>query len=264
MADEEVKEVKDKTPVEELLPEIKEIKPEWKDRKDWELNTRINIRQEYEQLLEIWKAKDLKEIEDKQNEIIKENILKLYEKIKEEQKPPSPVDIQQLLDQDYETFTLKVQVEDGEHEGGEAKFVTEMFTIRELPQAAEIKFYTQFKDKILNKASDLQAFTQEAIDMPFEQKVKSIMTVFGESFDMLAETTVIVLNSTGKRKVRGKVIDREWVQANVSSDRQWNIVEAQMKVNRVKDFFSKLSDSSQQTQTMMTGVNFQQLQQLAR
>ena len=237
---------------------------EFIQRKTFEKELRLSLREEYEQLFKIWQAKDLKEIESKQDGIINEGLTKLFEKYKEEQKPPTPDDIQQLLNQDYETFPVKVQIEDGENTDGEAKYTTELFTIRELPQAAEIKFYTQFKTKILDKATELQAFTQESIDMPFEQKVKSIMTVFGESFDMLADTVVIVLNPFDKRKVKGKFIDRDWVQNNISSNRQWSIVEAQLKVNRVKDFFSRISQSGQQTQMMMTGVHFQQLQQLVR
>lgn len=235
------------------------INPEWADRKKWELETRIAIRQESEQVLEIWKTKELKVLEDKQNEIIKENLEKLVAKYKEEQKPPTPAEIAELLNQEYETFPLKLQVEDGTGE-----YKDHSFTIRELPQAVEIKFYNQFQGKILGKAQDLQAFTQESIDMPFEQKVKSILEVFGQSFDMLAETVVLVLNPFGKKAISDKIIDREWVQSNISSNRQWNIIEAQLKVNRVKDFFLRISASGQQTQTMITGLNFQQLQRLAR
>ena len=238
-----------------------EVQPEWIDRKKWELDQRLMMRQEFEKSYEIWKLNDLQEVEKKNQEIIKEGLEKLYEKYKEEQKPPTPEDIAVLLNQEYETFPVKLQVEDPT---GQEDPTTELFTIRELPQSVEIKFYRQFKDKIIDKATELQAFTQESIDMPFETKVRSILEVFGESFDMLAETVTIVLNPFGKRKVKRQDIDRVWVQNDISSNRQWSIVEAQLKVNRVKDFFSRISSSGQQTQMMMSGVNYQQLQQLVR
>lgn len=240
-----------------------EIKPEWADRKAWELNLRVSVRQEFEQMLEIWKTKELTALENTNKEIIEKGLIELYKKYQEEQKPPSTEEIVTLLNQEYESFPVKVQVEDGETESGEAKYTTELFTIRELPQSAELKFYDILQKKILTKTSELLAFTQESIDMPFEQKVKSILSVGGEAFGLMAETVLIVLNPFGKRKINGKEIDRKWIQDNISSNRQWNIVEAQLKVNRVKDFFSRISASGQQTQMMMTGVNFQQLQRLA-
>jgi hypothetical protein len=228
---------------------------EWIGNKKNELEQRVLIRQEYEQLFEIWKAKELVALEKRNEEVITEGLKKYYDKWLEEQKPPTPEDIQQLLDQEYETFALKVQVEDGNGE-----YTTELFTIRELPQVAEKKFYRQFKDRVLNKTTELQAFTQESIDQPFETKAKAFLGLLDESFDMIADTVVIVLNPFGKKKH----IDRDWVQMNISSNRQWSIIEGQLKVNRVKDFFSRLSQSGQQTQMMMTGQRFQQLQQFVR
>lgn len=244
------------------VKDVNVITPEWADRNRWELEQRVKLRQEFEQSFEIWKTKEFASLKADQDVIIKKGLEELYAKYKEEQKPPTPEEITELLNQDYETFPVKVQVENNKEDGPE--YTTELFTIRELPQSAEIRFYKLFQDKIINKAADLQAFTQEGIDMPFETKVKSILNVIGESFDIMAETALIALNPFGKRKIRGIDIDREWVQNNISSNRQWSIIEAQLKVNRVKDFFSRVSASGQQTQMMMTGVNFQQLQRLAR
>jgi hypothetical protein len=247
------------------IDKTESVKPAWlKDNKQ-ELELRVILRQEFEQLFEIWKTKELSVLKEEQDVIIKKGLEELYVKYKEEQKPPTTEEIAALLNQEYESFPVKVQVEDSTDDTtGEAKYSTELFTIRELPQTAELKFYDILQNKILTKTSELQAFTQESIDMPFEQKVKSILSVGGEAFGLMAETVLIVLNPFGKRKVKGKEIDRDWIQNNISSNRQWSIVEAQLKVNRVKDFFSRISASGQQTQMMMTGVNFQQLQRLAR
>lgn len=228
---------------------------EWSDRQRWEAETRLVIRKEYEDLYKVWKATDLADLEKQNEKIISEGLEKYYEKFREEQKPPTDEDIQQLLDQDYQTFTVKV---DYVNDDGEDK--SELFTLRELPQAAEKKFYKQFKDRLLGKTQALAAFAQEGIDMPFEDKAKNVLSVLEDGFDILADTVVICLNPFGKKKE----ITRDWVQNNLSSNRQWGIVEAQIKINRLKDFFLRISQSGKSTQMMMTGQRFPLLQQLAR
>ena len=225
------------------------------DRKKWEMELRVSLRSEYEQLFKVWKQTDLVELARGQDKAIQEGLVALFNKHLEEQKPPTHEDIQQLLNQEYEVFPIKVLTTD---DSGTEK--EELFTIRELPQAAEKHFFKQFKDKILSRSQELMAFTQEGMDKPFEEKAKAFMDLFDDSFDMLADAVVIVLNPFGKRTD----ITRTWVQASIGSDRQWRIVEAQIQVNRIKDFFSRVSQSGLATQTMLTGQRFQQLQQLAR
>ena len=106
----------------------------------------------------------------------------------------------------------------------------------------------------------LESFTQAGMDQPFEQKAKAFLELFDESFDMLADAVVMCLNPFGRKKL----VDRDWVQNNIGSDRQWSIVTAQIEVNRLRDFFSKVSQSGQRTMTTMRVPNFQQLQQLVR
>ena len=117
--------------------------PTWIDRESIINSARISIRAEYEQILEIWKNKELVELEKRNNDVIKEGLTKLFDKWKEEQKPPSEEDIQLLLNQDYLDFTITVQVY-----SDDASSESKVFTIRELPQAAEIKFYKNLKGKI--------------------------------------------------------------------------------------------------------------------
>jgi len=230
--------------------------PEWVAKGNKDLELRAEIRKEYEQLFKLWKESELQELEKTNDKTIQEGLQKLFDKWVEEQKPPTNEEIQLLLNQEYETFFLKVHFLD---DAGEEK--SEMFTLRELPQSVEIAFYKQFTDRVMNKVQSLAAFAQTDIERPFEERAKSFLTLFGEGFDLLADAVVLVLNPFGKRKD----ITRDWIQQHVSSNRQWNIIEAQMKVNRLKDFFSKVSQSGQQTQTMMGNVpRFQQLQQLAR
>src|SRR6266436_918696 len=228
--------------------------PKWVEKSNAELAVRAELRKEYELLFKLWKEGEIQELAKTNDKTIAEGLQKLFDKWVEEQKPPTHEQIQELLDQEYETFTLKVDY----FTTGEAK--SEMFTIRELPQTVEIKFYKQFTERILGKTQALAAFAQTDIDRPFEEKAKSFLELFGEGFDLLAQAVVLVLNPFGDRKD----ITIEWVQKNVSSNRQWGIIEAQMKVNKLKDFFSKVSQSGQQTQMMMGNApRFQQLQQLA-
>lgn len=229
---------------------------EFLNQADTELRIRLNLRQEYEQLFKMWKDDEFASYAKKQDEVIAEGLKKYFAEWVEQQKPPEPDDIQKLLDQEYVTFHIKVQYFDDEYETK-----SEMFTIRELPQSVEKKFYKQFREKIIDKLQHLEAITQSEIDKPFEDKAKAFLTLVDESFDMLSEAVVLCLNPFGKKKINEVVLTTEWVQNNISSDRQWRIIEAQMKVNRLRDFFSKVSTSGQQTRMMMR-PNFQALQQL--
>jgi len=51
------------------------------------------------------------------------------------------------------------------------------------------------------------------------------------------------------------------VQENISSMRQWNIIQAQVEANKLRDFFSKLSQSGQQIQMMTQPPSYQALLQ---
>jgi hypothetical protein len=236
---------------------ISEASVKFLDRAKIELELRLSFRKEYEQLFQIWKDNELTELRAKQDEIIADGLKKYLLKVQEEQKPPEPEDIQKLLDQEYETFTIPVDVVSAgtDEEGDIVRKVT--YTIRELPQSIEKKFYRQFKTKLVGKLQMLESFTQAGMDKPFEEKAKSFLELFDESFDMLAEAVVLCLNPFGRKKD----IDMAWVQNNISSDRQWRIIEAQMKVNRLRDFFSKVSTSGRDMMTMRR-PDFQALQQL--
>lgn len=150
-------------------------------------------------------------------------------KIKKAFEPPKPEDIQRLLEQEYVTFTVKVPWpgEDAPRE----------FTIRELPQSVEKKFYKQLKEKLLPRAQDLAALSFKLLDGKAEDKIKSLLDAFDQTFDILADTIVLILDPRGKNDQ----VTREWVQEHISSGRQWHIIEAQAEANRLRDFFSSLS-----------------------
>ncbi len=219
-----------------------------------EMELRPMLREEYEHMYQIWKSKDFAELGQKNEQIINEGLKKYFEEWKQQQTPPTPEDLQKLLDQDYETFTVPLN---WENEEGKEESVT--FTLRELPQSTEKKFYKQFKERLLPNLQMLEAITQAGMDKPFDEKAKAVLALFDESFDILADAVVLCLNAYGRKAY----INRQWVQDHIGSDRQWRIVEAQMKVNRLRDFFSKVSTSGQNMMTMRR-PNFQALQELSR
>src|SRR6266446_5287436 len=138
-----------------------QVKPtEWADRQTWEAETSLRLRKEYETLFELWKQGELAELEKQNEQTIQEGLVKLFEKYKEEQKPITDDELQKLLDQEYKTFKIKVEYVDGDDDK------SEMCIIRELPQSSEKKFFKQFKDTILAKASELEALTQASVDQP--------------------------------------------------------------------------------------------------
>jgi len=229
---------------------------EFLDRAKIELELRPLLRQEYETAFQIWKNNELSELAKKQDEVIAEGLKKYFETWKEEQKPPEPEDIQKLLNQEYETFVVPIDAV--KYENGEEVEEKLTFTIRELPQSIEKKFYKQFREKLIDKLQMLEAVTQAGMDKPFEERVKAGLTLFDESFDILAQAVVYCLNPFGRKSF----VTVTWVQDHIGSDRQWRIVEAQMKVNRLRDFFSKVSTSGRNL-TMTRSPNFQALQQLA-
>ena len=238
----------DVTPVE---PKV----DEWTLRAQIEAELRPKLRSEYEQILLLWKETELDKVRKESEKIAEEGIKKLFDDWKKSQEPPTHEQLQEILSQEYETFNLPIDCY-----GDDGKSSTKTFTIRELPQAVEKKFYRQFKDKIIKNIGAVKALTQATIDQSFDDKAQAFLNLFDESFDALAETVVLVLNPFGK----DQSITKQWVQENIPSKRQWDIVSVQIKVNKLKDFFSELSQSGQSTQMMLEGLNFQQLQQLAR
>lgn len=214
---------------------------EFLDRTRMELDIRLKVRQEYEALLQIWKDDELAKLSQKQEEVIAAGLQDYFEGWKKDQKPPTVEQIQELLDQEYVTFTLPVTyVKDDD------TTAVKTFTIRELPQTLERRFFKQFKENITNKISDLEALVQSDIDAPFDKKVKAGLEMVDEGFDVMAEAVLIIINPYK----RHADIDKAWVQNNIGSDRQWQIIKAQMEVNRLRDFFSKVSTNFQDMTTM--------------
>lgn len=216
---------------------------------------RAEERKIFEERFEAWKAKELADLEEKQNQSITEELKKIYQKIQDEQKPLTKETIQTLVDQEYAEIPIKIPVIS---EDGSSK--TETFILRELPQAIERKFYRQFKDRVKNKGSELAAFSQKAKDESFEKQIVSFLETFDGAFDILVDAVVLILNPFGKRAD----INAEWVANNISSNRAYSIILAQVEVNRLRDFFSRVFANGQRAGMILTPPNLQSLRQLAR
>ena len=183
-------------------------------------------------------ARFVRDIGEFKQKLQSENDAALQEVIKEfkkSQTPPSQDEIRLLLSQEYLTFDVEVP---WESETSTEKI--RKFTIKELPQSVEKKFYKNFKETILPRASDLGALAFDMLEGDVGLKIKKLLETLDPGFDLMADAVVMILNPRGKEKD----ITREWVQDNLSSYRQWNIINAQIMINRLRDFFSQISRGS--------------------
>jgi len=174
-----------------------------------------------------------KELADLKKQLEEQNQLAIDQAIAEfraEQKPPSQEEISTLLSQDYLEFKVTIPWEKE----------TRIFTITELPQRMEKKFYAKFKEELIPRAGDVAALTYDLLSGDTGNKITALLNAFEPSFDLMAEACVMILNPRNKEEA----ITKEWVQDNLSSYRQWNIIYAQIQVNRLRDFFSQLSRGS--------------------
>jgi hypothetical protein len=182
-----------------------------------------------------FEAEFIKKCDEYQKLISVENektLQKVVEEWKASQKPPTEDEVALLLGQEY--FEVKVTLNDPDKEGQQKEFV-----IRELPQSVEKKFYKKIKSQLLPKLSELANVSVRIADEDTEGKFKAIIEAFEPTFDVLAETTALILNPFGKNGVTP-----EWAQDNISSFRQWNIILAQERANKIRDFFSHASRGS--------------------
>jgi hypothetical protein len=197
------------------------------------------IRQDIEkEVKELYQAKFAKEISDYRQELNAQNekaITQAIDEFKKSQQPPTEEEIRTLLSQEYLTFTVKIMMED--KDTGKEK--EREFVIRELPQKMEKAFYKQFKDRLLPRAQEFGELTFELLGGDVGKKITSLLETFEPTFDLMAEACSMILDPKKKES-----IDAQWVQDNLSSYRQWNIIYAQMQVNRLRDFFSQLSRGS--------------------
>jgi len=205
------------------------------------------IRAEVEaEIKAIYEAKWVKEVADIRQKLTDQNeiaIQKAIEELRAELKPPSKEDISQLLSQEYLEFKVDIPWSDPP-EGSDANLVgseahTRTFVIRELGQSKEKAFYKKLKEQIIPRAADIGSLTFELLEGDTAKKIISAIETFEPAFDLMADACMMLLDPKGKEK-----LTLNWIQDNLSSYRQWNIINAQLQVNRLRDFFSQVSRGS--------------------
>lgn len=236
---------------EESKQEVTELVDKKKVREEILQEISISMRIEYESRFEMWKERELAELREKQTEQINDLVKKYYDKMQEEMKPLTQEQINALLNQEYATFKVKVSTR-----GKEAK--TKDFTLIELPAAAEQKFYDQMRTRIMSRVKEVAAFEQATLDLPADQRIQAFLDSFTDAFDILADACQICLNWDGE----DAEVTQEWCKANIAMSRMWNIVQAQMHINRLRDFFSQVLSQGLKMQMMTGRPNAQQLREL--
>lgn len=152
-----------------------------------------------------------------------ENIKTMIEEWKKKNTPPTPEELSTLLNQEYLEFPVKLYLEGK----------TKDFVIRELPQSAEKRFVHILQKKVLPNLKDIVG-----IDFKTEtvmERIVTIVDVLPNGLDLLAELAALALYPRGDAK------PIEWLQENISTQRMFNIVEAQFRANRLRDFTSAVS-----------------------
>ncbi len=178
-------------------------------------------------------------------QIIKDENAKAFQKVveewKAEQKPPSAEDIAVLLSQEYQEFEIKLSTKEG----------VKAFTIRELPQSCERKFLKILKNRLIPKVKELASITADLSDGVFEDKLTSILELFEPALEIMSDIVALILDPYGE----DASVNAEWVSRNISSNRMWNIIMAQERANKLRDFFSHVSQAS--LGGMTTGLSSQ-------
>ncbi len=146
------------------------------------------------------------------------------EKIRQEMKPPSNEDLQKLLNQEYQEFTVKVW---------ERALKTErVFVIRELPQAIELKLFKSIQKNLVPHLKTISGLEFET-GTNMAGKLQQVVEIIPEMMELLAENCATCLDP-----FESDGINKDWVQKNMNSDRIIKVLSAQITANRFRDFFS--------------------------
>ena len=172
-------------------------------------------------LAEAKKAKELeklvKELAESNNKAIQEEL----DKIRKANTPLEPNEIEKLLSQEYIEFNLKLRTNGAFRD----------FVIRELPQAAEIKFFNCIKKAVVPALRELTTIEWNNA-MTTADKLQKVIDILPGALETLAELCSISLDPFSKEG-----IDKAWVQSNLNSARIMHIIEAQINAGRFRDFF---------------------------
>lgn len=194
---------------------------------DRDLRIRKEVRQELE-------GDFIKKYEQAASALRESNRLAIdaaLEDLRKNATPPTPSEIETTLNQEYVTFRVSIPIRASETKSA---YVRE-FELVELPIAVEKKFYKIVGDKIKPRLKDLTAFDGSGFfDGDLNEKFGQFQSLFDPSLDLLCDVAALVLNPYDE----DKEITSDWVSKHLASWRIWNLVMAQININRVRDFFS--------------------------
>lgn len=171
-----------------------------------------------------------KKLADQTNELIAQNNRMMTEevaKLRAQLQPPDPAQLETLLSQEYGQMQVSVF--------GRKAATEKTFTLRELPQAVERKVIGIVTKTIVPHLKELAA-VEWAASASNAEKLQKILDMLPNGMDMLAECCALCLDPFGDEG-----ITTEWVQANMSSSRIMNVIEAQFTISRLRDFGSAVS-----------------------
>ena len=200
--------------------------------KEYELaQFRIQVERELRQSFEVEYAQKLSEFTKKLEAQTKETIDKVIEDFQKKQQEItlSNDQIKQLLSQEYATFNVSIPGEDKEFE----------FTLRELPQSIEKKFIHILVNTLKPNIKKVVKAVKDAAESNKEIDIIAMIEMFDPSMDLLAETVAICINPFGREKSEKVPIGKVWVQENISTSRQYNIIMAQEKLQNLRGFISR-------------------------
>ena len=163
-------------------------------------------------------AKATQELIEQNDRMMHDEVAKLRKAIK----PPEPAELEQLLSQEYGEIKIELPLKGGKR----------TFTLRELPQACEKRMMDIVARRILPQIKEIAAADWAGM-ASIATKLQKFIDIVPDGLDMIAECCAICLdpfNTDG--------IDLEWVQKNISSNRILGIVQAQLEVNKIRDFGS--------------------------
>jgi hypothetical protein len=167
-----------------------------------------------------------RELEKLWNQQVEENKKALTEKIEEIRKamtPPSPDELQALLNQEYVEYTLRLK----------AGPTTKDFVIRELSIEVETKILKIVQKTLGERLTEIGQIDW-ASGMTMLEKLERVMSMVPGALITVSDCCAICLDPYGD----DKEITGEWVRKNIGAQRLLAILHAQISVSRYRDFLS--------------------------
>ena len=213
------------------MPEVEVEKTE-EQKVDFEVALRQKLEEEYATRLQ----SEIQSISAKMQEENKRIVTEAVERMRKELTPPGPEDIQKLVSQEYQEYTIDVKYS-SKTGGG---LLEKHFVIRELPYAVEKKMYDKIKNMVVPMASDVASLTMHMLEGDAATKIVKIMHTFDPALEVMVSVCTLCLNPFGEEAD----VNEEWVRRNMSSARIVKVITAQIECNRMRDFFSLLFQGS--------------------